>query len=141
MYSMTQHELGPREALDAIDRAGRRVRRERWWYVASSALMALYTAAFYIGMIAAPDTVEDFVLPGVAFVVVFAGVVGLRMRMVDRTARRIESRVIWTSVGLAVPAMLLNKFVLPEGLTPWAVLVGVLPAVPFAFLAWRVARR
>ncbi|MEU0465583.1 hypothetical protein ABZ215_16405 [Amycolatopsis sp. NPDC006131] len=134
-------ELDPREALDTIDRVGRRVRRERWWYVAATAVMAVFTAACYIGLIAAPAAVGDLVLPGVLVVVVLTGLIGLRLRVIDRAAARLENAAVWASVGLAVPTMLLDKFLVPEGFTPWAVPAGVLPALPFIVLAWRVARR
>ncbi|MDQ2586476.1 hypothetical protein [Saccharothrix yanglingensis] len=135
------HEPDPREALATIDRAGRRVRRERWWYVAAAAVVAVSTAAFYTGLSAAPDAVADLVLPGALVVVVLTGLIGLRLRAVDRTAARLENAALWAGVGLAVPTMLLIRFVLPEGFTPWSVAAGVLPAVPFGVLAWRVARR
>lgn len=140
MDSVTPSEMDPRAALETIDRSSRRVRRERWWYVAAALLMAGFTAAFYIGLTAFPATVGDLVLPGALLVAAFAGFIGLRQRMVARVANRMENVVIWVSVGLAVPTMVLSRFVVPDGFTLWAVLVGVLPAVPFAVLAWRVAR-
>jgi hypothetical protein len=132
--------MDPQAALDAIDRAGQRVRRQRWWYVCAALVMAGFTAAFYIGMAAFPATVDALVLPGVLLVAAVTGLIGLRQRMVDRVAGRWENALMWASVGLALPTLALIRFVVPDGFTIWAVLVGVLPAVPFAVLAWRVAR-
>jgi uncharacterized membrane protein YhaH (DUF805 family) len=134
-------DIDPRTALSEIDRVDGRVRRDRWWPVAAALTMAVFTAAFYTGLKAFPETADDLVLPGVLMVLALLGLIALRRRVVDRGDNRREERTIWTSVCLAVVTILLNRFVVPDGLTPWVVLVGLLPAAPFVILAWRIARR
>ncbi|RKN52955.1 hypothetical protein D7193_24470 [Micromonospora costi] len=117
------------------------MRRDRWWPVAAALIMAVFTAAFYTGLKAFPETVDDFVLPGVLLVMALLGLIAFRRRVVDRGDTRREELTVWASVGLALVTILLNRFVLPDGLTPWVVLVGLLPAAPFLLLAWRITRR
>jgi hypothetical protein len=136
------NEIDPRTALQEIDRVDRRVRRGRWWQVASALLAAVFLATFYIGLKAYPGTANGLVIPG--FLVAFAvlGLIAWRRRVADRGDRRQEENAAWASMGLALITIGLNAFVLPDdGLTLWVVLVGLLPALPFAFLAWRIARR
>ncbi|GAA1774412.1 hypothetical protein [Luedemannella helvata] len=134
-------DMDPRTALSEIDRVGRRVRRDRWWPVAAALTMAAFTAAFYIGLKAFPGTADDYVLPGVLVVTAILVLITFRRRVVDRGDNRREERTVWASIILAVVTIVLNRFVVPDGLTPWGVLVGVLPALPFMVLAWRTARR
>jgi uncharacterized membrane protein len=133
--------IDPRTALSEIHRVDRRVRRDRWWLVVAALTMAVFTAAFYTGLKAFPETADDYVLPGVLLVTALLGLIALRRRVVDRGDNRREERTIWASIGLAGVTILLNRFVVPDGLTPWVVLVGLLPAAPFVVLAWRIARR
>ena len=134
-------DIDPRAALSEIDRVDRRVRRDRWWPVAAALTMAAFTAAFYIGLTAFPGSADDFVLPGVLVVMAILMLITFRRRVVDRGDHRREERTIWASIGLAVVTIVLNRFVVPDGLTPWVVLVGLLPALPFMVLAWRIAHR
>ncbi|MEV1330380.1 hypothetical protein AB0J20_12475 [Micromonospora costi] len=134
-------DIDPSAALSEIHRVDRRVRRDRWWPVAAAVIMAVYTAAFYIGLKAFPEAADGFVLPGVLLVTALLGLIAFRRRVVDRGDTRREEMTVWTSIGLAVVTILLNRFVVPDGLTPWVVLVGLLPAAPFLLLAWRITRR
>jgi peptidoglycan/LPS O-acetylase OafA/YrhL len=135
-------ELDPRVAWQEIDRVDRRVRRGRWWRVAAALFMAAFLATFYIGLKAYPDTADDLVLPGMLLALAILGLIGWRQRVADRDGKREEERTTWASLGLAVVTIGLNALVLPDnGLTLWVVLAGLLPAVPFAVLAWRIARR
>ncbi|WP_156926073.1 hypothetical protein [Glycomyces arizonensis] len=137
----TSESFDPRAASAEIDRAAARVRRARWWYVAAWAVMAVYSAAFYIGLMAYPERFEDLVIPAMLLVVAILGFMSWRQRMVSRGASRVETTVILSSICLGAVAAVVNESAVPDGLTVWAVLVGVLPAIPFAWLAWRAARR
>lgn len=139
MESMTGIE--PQAALQEIDRVDRRVRRSRWWRIAAAVIMGVFTAAFYIGLKAYPGTADDYVLPGLLLVLALLGLVALGRRVAGRDDRRQEERVVWASLGLAVVTIVLNRFLVPSGLNAWVVLTGLLPAVPFAVLAWRIAKR
>lgn len=142
LESMNASErFDPHAASAEIDRAAARVRRARWWYVAASAVMAVYSAAFYIGLMAYPERLEDLVIPGLLLVMAVLGFMCWRQRMVSRGTSRVETAVIVSSVCLGAVAAVANQSAIPEGLTVWAVLVGVLPGLPFAWLAWRAARR
>ena len=57
---------------------------------------------------------------------------------VDRVREQI--RALWLSFGLVLVCLPIYRFLLPDGLSLWVVLVGLLPGLPFAVLAWRVSR-
>ena len=133
-------EIDPHTALQEIDRVDRRVRRGRWWQVASALVMMFFSAAFYIGLKAFPGTAENLVLPVILLVFTLISLIAWRQRVVDRGDKRLEERTAWISLGLAAVTVALNAFVVPDGLSVWVVLAGLLPAIPFAVLAWRFAR-
>lgn len=134
-------ELPAREALAEVDRVRRRIRSRRWWHVASGLVTAVFLTVYYIAMAAWPDQVDVFVLPAMAVVFAILLLIQWRMRAVPREAARLEENTVWVSLGLALVTIGLNSFVLPEGLSVWIVLTGVLPALPFLYMAWRVGRR
>ena len=134
-------DLTPRSALSEVDRVRRRIRARRWWHVASALVMTVSLTAYYIAMASWPRRVDDFVLPGVLVVVAVLAFIGWRTRSVDPRAERLETRTILLSLALALVTIAVNRFVLPEGLSAGTVLTGLLPGLPFAYLAWRVGRR
>lgn len=134
-------ELPAHDALAEVERVRRRIRSRRWWHVASGLVTAVFLTAYYIAMAAWPEQADDFVLPAMGAVFVILLLMQWRMRAVPREAARLEENTVWVSLGLALVTIALNAFVLPEGLSVWIILTGVLPALPFLYLAWRVGRR
>ncbi|WP_027945219.1 hypothetical protein [Amycolatopsis taiwanensis] len=133
-------DLAPQGAPSEIDRANRRVRQDGWWPVAASVLMAVFSAAFYIGLKALPETAHNLLLPDVVLAVIIVGVAAIRRSVVNRGAGHRAELAVLTSVGLALVTIYLNRFVMPDDLTPLAVHIGLLPSIPFAVYAWWVAR-
>lgn len=136
---MTEPDLAPQAAVSEIDGVNRRVRQNRWPVVAALT-MAVLSAAFYIGLKALPETAHDLLLPSVVMAVLTVGVIAIRRSVVHRGSGHRTELALLTSVGLALVTIYLNRFVLPEGLTLSAVLLGLLPSIPFVVLAWWVAR-
>jgi len=134
--------MDPRNAFEEIRRVDRRVRVNRRWYVLSSVVMAVALAAFYIGLKAFPGTANDLVLPWLLGTVAVLGLLGWQSRRaVDRVYGRWGERAALASLGLAIVTIVLNNTVVPDGLSVWTVLLGLLPAIPFLVLAWGVARQ
>lgn len=138
---MTAMTIDPRTAAEEITRVSQRVHRTRWWGVAAALVMALFLAAFYTLTTAYPQATSAYVLPAVILCVGLLAFISWRRRAVHSTARRLEEPTVWASLGLAAVTIALKFFFEPQGLTPWVVLMGMLPALPFLVLAWRIARR
>lgn len=134
-------ELNARTALSEVDRVRRRIRARRWWHVASALVMTVALTAYYIAMASWPRRVDDYVLPGVLVTVAVLGFIGWRIRSVDPRAQRLETPAVLVSLALALVTIAVNRFLLPEGLSAGTVLTGLLPGLPFLYLAWRVGRR
>jgi hypothetical protein len=134
-------EIDPRTALEEIDRVDRRVRRGRWWQVASALVMMFFSAVFYIGLKAYPGTADNLVLPVILLTFTLVSLIAWRQRVAGKDDKRLEQKAGWVSLGLAAVTVTLNWWVLPDGLSVWTVLAGLLPAIPFAVLAWRFASR
>ncbi|HLS16152.1 MAG TPA: hypothetical protein VK095_16720 [Beutenbergiaceae bacterium] len=144
--STSQNVPEDREAADAqaalseLTRAYGQVHARRWWYVAMALVMAISLSAFYVGILMSPDVVDRWIVPGAVIVVGVLTLLQWRARSLPESAKALENRVVWISLGLVVVLVLIS-LVLPDDLSPWFGAFGVLPAVPWAALAWRVSRR
>lgn len=130
----------PAEALGAADAVAHRIRAQRWWYVAGALLMAVTLTAFTIALASWPERLAEVIVPGVLVVGAILAVLAWCGRTVPAAATASTSRTVYLSAGLTLVALLLIRLVLPEGFSAWAVLVGLLPGLPFIALAWRVSR-
>lgn len=102
--------------------------------------MAGSLTTFYIAIHAWPDFVATWLL---AFAVIVTGIIALLQRFgrnVPTVATKWENRSFWTSLCLVVVCVPIYRFFLPDGFSPWLVLMGLLPGLPYAVLAWRVSR-
>ena len=129
----------PRAALSELTRAYEQVHARRWWYVAMAMIMAISLTAFYVGMLISADVVDRWIVPGAVIVIGLLALLQWRARSLPASAKALENRVVWVSTGLIV-VLVLILIVLPDDLSPWLGALGVLPAVPWAALAWRVSR-
>lgn len=126
-------------SLAAADDIARRIRSHRRWYIVGALVMAIALAAFTIALASWPDQLAEVIIPGILVIGGILALLAWRGRTVPAAAST-ANRVVYVSAGLMVVAFLLNRFILPSGFTGWSLLVGLLPAVPFVYLAWRVAR-
>ena len=100
-------------------------------------------AAFYGGWLGQPTAriIAGYVTCFLGVLVVGA-ILALLMwggRTIPTAAIAASNRVVLISAVLMVVTLLLNRL-LPVGFSGWVVLTGLLPALPFLYLAWRVAR-
>lgn len=128
------------EALAAAGTASRRIRARRWWYVTAALVMAAVLAAFSIALASWPDRLAEVIVPGLLVIGAILAVLARCGRTVPAAAGSATNIAISVSAGLMVVTMLLNRLLLPEGFSIWLILTGVLPALPFVHLAWRVGR-
>lgn len=128
------------EALRRADAVARRVRSHRRWYIAGTLVMGVVVAAFTTASIAWPERLAEVVIPGLVVVALILAALTWSGRTVPTAATGLSNRMIYLSAGLLLAALLLDRFALPEGFSVWAVVLGILPALPFLYLAWRVSR-
>ncbi|GAA5210787.1 MULTISPECIES: hypothetical protein [Microbacterium] len=127
------------EALSSADAAARRIRSRRGWYIAGTLVMAVALAAFSIALASWPDRLADLIIPGLLVVGAILALLAWSGRTIPTAAVAVSNRVVFISAALMVVTLLLNRL-LPAGFSGWVVLTGLLPALPFLYLAWRVAR-
>lgn len=142
--STSEHNTGPSpsaaaEALSSADAAARRIRSRRGWYIAGTLVMAVALAAFSIALASWPDRLADLIIPGLLVVGAILALLAWSGRTIPTAAVAVSNRVVFISAALMVVTLLLNRL-LPAGFSGWVVLTGLLPALPFLYLAWRVAR-
>lgn len=109
----------------------------RWWYFAATVIMAIAVAAFYVGIKASAETAAGYVVPGAVVSALLFAAWGYRLRVVDTAMARHERSALLAAAALSVVTILLHAFAVPDGLSAWTVLTGVLPALPFLALAWQ----
>jgi len=127
------------EALSSADAAARRIRSRRGWYIAGTLVMAVALAAFSIALASWPDRLADLIIPGLLVVGAILALLAWSGRTIPTAAVAVSNRVVFISATLMVVTLLLNRL-LPAGFSGCVVLTGLLPALPFLYLAWRVAR-
>src|SRR5699024_4961816 len=128
------------EVLGEVARVREQIRARRWWYVAESLVMASSLTVFYVAVHAWPDLVATWLLAAAAIVTGLLALLQRHRRSVPTPAKKWENRTLWISFGLVLVCLPIYRFLLPDGLSLWVVLVGLLPGLPFAVLAWRVSR-
>ncbi|MDT0156647.1 hypothetical protein Q9R19_03305 [Microbacterium sp. ARD32] len=127
------------ETLGTVDAIARRIRSHRRWYVFGALVMALALAAFTVAFASWPDRLAEVLIPGILVVGAILAVLAWRGRTVPAAAAS-ANVTIYVSAGLIIAALALIKLLLPAGFSGWAVLIALLPALPFLHLAWRVGR-
>jgi len=142
--STSEENTGPSpstaaEALSSADAAARRIRSRRGWYIAGTLVMAVALAAFSIALASWPDRLADLIIPGLLVVGAILALLAWSGRTIPTSAVAVSNRVVFISAALMVVTLLLNRL-LPVGFSGWVILTGLLPALPFLYLAWRVAR-
>lgn len=133
-------EPEPRTALSEITRVREQIRARRWWYVAESLVMASSLTVFYVAIHAWPDLVATWLLLGAVIVTGVLALLQRHRRSLPAPAQKLEARALWISLGLVLLCLPVYRFLLPDGFSLWTVVVGVLPGLPFAVLAWKVSR-
>lgn len=127
------------EALSSADAAAGRVRSRRHWYTAGALVMAAAMLTFNVALAAWPDRLANVIVPGLVLVLAILALLAWSGRTVPTAATATTNRVMLVSAVLMITTLLLNRL-LPAGFSGWVVLTGLLPALPFLYLAWRVAR-
>lgn len=102
--------------------------------------MAVVLAAFIVALAAWPDQLAEIIIPGLLAVGAILVLLAWSGRTMPTAAMAWTNRTVYLSAGLLVVALALIRFALPDGFSAWAVLTGMLPALPFLHLAWRVGR-
>lgn len=114
--------------------------RTRWWYFAAAAIMAIALGAYYVGLKSYSSSAGGSVLLGLFVTVLLLAGWAYRLRVADTRMAPFERTTLLTAAGLSVLTVLLHAFVVDDGLTVWSVITGVLPALPFGWLAARSLR-
>ena len=127
------------EALSSTEAVARRIRSRRGWYIASTLVMATTMGAFSISLVSWPDRLADLIIPGLLVIAAILALLAWSGRTIPTAAIALTNSVVLLSAALMVVALLLHRL-LPVGFSGWALLTGLLPALPFLYLAWRVAR-
>lgn len=127
------------EALSSADAAAGRIRSHRRWYIAGALVMAATLAAFSVALAWWPDRLAEVIIPGLLIALAVLAVLSWSGRTIPESATKATNRVILISAVMMIVTLLLNRL-LPVGFSGWVVLTGLLPALPFLYLAWRVAR-
>lgn len=112
----------------------------RWWYFTAALIMAIALAAFYVGIKAYPNPSVGTVLPGALVTVLLLAGGGYRLRVLNSRMARHERTALVAAAALSLVTILLHRFAVPDGLSTWTILTGVLPALPFVVLAWQSQR-
>lgn len=128
------------EALGASNAVARRIRSRRRWYIAGALVMAVTMTAFTIALASWPGRLAEVIIPGLVAVGVILAGLARWGRTIPAAAMTATNRTVMLSAVLMVVALLLIRMFLPEGFSAWAVLTGLLPGLPFVWLAWRVSR-
>jgi len=113
------------------------VQAGRWWYFAAAVVMAIALGAFYVGLKAYATA---YVLPALLVTVLLAAGCVYRLRVTDSPLAHHERTALGAGAALSVVTILLHAFAVPDGLSAWTVVTGVLPALPFLLLAWQSQR-
>ncbi|HWU29652.1 MAG TPA: hypothetical protein VN041_11260 [Microbacterium sp.] len=127
------------EALSSADATAGRIRSRRRWYIAGTLVMAAALATFSIALASWPDRLADVIIPGLLIVLAILALLAWSGRTIPEAATKATNRVVLISAVMMIVTLLLNRL-LPVGFSGWVVLTGLLPALPFLYLAWRVAR-
>lgn len=128
------------EMLRTADAAGSRIRSRRRWYVAGALVLAVALAGFVIALASWPDRLAEVIVPGILVVLALLSLLAWCGRTIPSAAVKTTNRAVFASAVAIVVALVLNRFLLPAGFSGWVVLTGLLPALPFLYLAWRVSR-
>lgn len=122
-------------------RAVDKVRANHWWYAATCLIMAIAVAAYYVGLKAFPVGPGGYLVPAVMVPVLLAAGCAYRLKVSDTVTARLELITLGTAAWLSVVTIVLHTLLLADGLTVWTVLAGVLPGLPFVWLASRTRRK
>lgn len=128
------------ESLEIAETMSRRIRARRGWYIVGALVMAVVLAAFVVALAAWPEHLAQVIVPGLILVGAILAVLGWSGRTMPAATVTATNRVVGASAVLLLVALLLIRFVLPEGFSVWTALIGALPALPFLYLAWRAGR-
>lgn len=128
------------EALGSADAVAHRIRSRRRWYIAGALVMAVALAAFSVALASWPEGLAEVIIPGILFVLALLAVLARSGRTIPTEAVAATNRVMLVSAVLIVVPQLLHRLLLSEGFSVWVALTGLLPALPFLYLAWRVTR-
>jgi len=130
----------PSAALGAADAASRRVRSRRRWYIAGAVVMAAALVAFSVTLASWPDRLAQVIVPGLVGVLAILALLAWCGRTLPTGTVAATNRALFLGAALLVVTLLLDRLLLPDGFSGWSVLAGVLPGLPFLWLARRVTR-
>jgi hypothetical protein len=128
------------EALAAADAVGRRIRSRRRWYVVGALVMAATLTAFTVALASWPDRLAQVIVPGLVGVLAILALLAWCGRTLPTGTVAATNRALFLGAALLVVTLLLDRLLLPDGFSGWSVLAGVLPGLPFLWLARRVTR-
>ncbi|MCJ8014161.1 hypothetical protein MUG84_20830 [Paenibacillus sp. KQZ6P-2] len=128
-------------ALTEIKRLEREVRLRGHWIGWLWFMMGVVIAAF--GVLAPPVTtgwLQYVVTLAVPVLGIFALFFAARQQVVSRVNQWIQYPVTWIFCGFVLVDVIFRLSMHPDHLSIWVVILGVLPAIPCWYAAWRVWR-
>ncbi|MBB6731164.1 hypothetical protein [Cohnella zeiphila] len=133
--------INARNALAEIKRLERRVKLggqgTGWLWFAMGAAIAAF------GVLAPPVT-TGWPANAAAAAIPVLGLITLffaaRQRVVSQVYGRLKLPITWIFCGLVAADVMFRLWTQPDRLTVWVVILGVLPALPAWYGAWRVWR-
>ena len=144
MNERTEESMGPVEAQSIIDRSRQKVKQSRRWHAFIMLAAGLATSGFFalIGWMPRErwENYEIFLL--VIPILIYTWLASIRKKHPTTGSReilRFEMRIANLYTALMIVAVAACLFVLQQGTLP-AALIGILPALPCLYGAWRVLR-
>lgn len=129
--------MTPQAAAAEADRAARQVRRRAQWQGWLFLATAVVNFGFYIAVGSADRTVSRAISPLPVLLAVVIFVVASRQPVIGRDAARVNKPAVVASLATAIAGLMLYQTVMPQGFTPWLVLLAALMVAPLVAGAWR----
>lgn len=132
--------LTPQAAAAEIDRTAHQVRRRARWQGWLFLVVAVVDFGFYIAIGSADPAVARALSPLPILLVVATFLVASRQPVTGRDAVQFNKPVVMAGLATATAGLVLYQTVVPQGFTPWLVLLAAFMVTPFLAGAWRWLR-
>lgn len=144
MDARTEEYMDPDQAKSIMERSGRMVRQSRNWHMVIMLATGLATIAFFalIGWVSQEHWARFEIFILMVPMIFYMLLVSIRRRHPTTGSRellRLEARVLNAYLALLIVSIATCIFVLQPG-TIFAASIGILPALPCFYGAWRVWR-
>ncbi|WP_164217338.1 hypothetical protein [Virgibacillus sp. YIM 98842] len=142
MDDKTEEYIGPNQAMSIIDRSQRIVRQSRRWHMVAMLAMGLITMFFFafLGWVPLERWAKYEIYLVFVPIIFYQLLVSIRKKHPttgSKELRRFERFIFNIYTGLMVVAVATCVFLLQPGTLP-AAWIGVVPALPCFYGAWRM---